>query len=328
MPAERFLITGALGCLGAWVVHELTREGVDAVTFDAGDDELRLRYLLSDDELAGVTRVRGDVADLAALRSAVIDHEITHVIHLAALQVPFCAADPPRGALVNVVGTINVFEAVRGTPAAARPVVYSSSIAAYGSDDDPMSGFPEPSGRPATHYGVYKFANEGNARIFARDGGLASIGLRPSIVYGVGRDQGITSAPTAAMLAAVRGEPFTITFSGACQMHYAPDVARTFIAAARSDADGATVFNLGGPTVDVTEIVEAIRQVEPEAAERISISGDPLPFPASTPADGLERLGRQSATSLADGVAETMSRFRRLIDDRLLRDTPISSNAS
>ena len=30
----------------------------------------------------------------------------------AALQVPFCRADPPRGALVNVVGTVNVFEAV------------------------------------------------------------------------------------------------------------------------------------------------------------------------------------------------------------------------
>ena len=326
MPAERFLITGALGCVGAWVVRELTREGVAAVTFDAGGDEYRLRYLLSEDELAGVTRLRGDVADLEGMRAAIVDHAITHVVHLAALQVPFCAADPSRGALVNVVGTINVFEAVKGTPAAENPVVYSSSIAAYAADDDPMPGRSDPSGRPATHYGVYKFANEGNARIFARDGGLASVGLRPSIVYGVGRDQGITSTPTAAMLAAVRGEPFRISFSGPCQMQYAPDVASAFIAAARSEPEGAAVFNVGGPTVDVAEIVEAIRRVEPEAGARIEHDGDPLPFPASTPPDGLaERLGEARMTPLAEGVAETMAHFRRLIDLGLLPEVPLSS---
>jgi nucleoside-diphosphate-sugar epimerase len=251
------------------------------------------------------------------------------VIHLAALQVPFCAADPPRGALVNVVGTVNVFEAVKGTAAAEHPVVYSSSIAAYGADDDPMSSRPDPSGRPATHYGVYKFANEANARVFAADGGLASIALRPSVVYGVGRDQGVTSAPTAAMLAAARGEPYTISFSGPCQMHYAPDVARAFIAAARDAPDGAAVFNLGGPTVDVTDVVDAIRAVDAGAADKIEIAGDPLPFPAATPPDGFaERLSEARMTPLADGVAETIAQFRRLIDIGTLPARQVSSTAS
>ena len=57
---------------------------------------------------------------------------MTHVIHLAALQVPFCRADPPLGARVNVVGTVNVFEAVaRRGDGGIAPVVYASSIAAY-----------------------------------------------------------------------------------------------------------------------------------------------------------------------------------------------------
>ena len=55
----------------------------------------------------------GDITDLAAVEAVLDDHAITNVIHLAALQVPFCRADPPRGALVNVVGTVNVFEAVK-----------------------------------------------------------------------------------------------------------------------------------------------------------------------------------------------------------------------
>ena len=35
------------------------------------------------------------------------------IIHLAALQVPFCAADPTAGAKVNVVGTVNIMEAAK-----------------------------------------------------------------------------------------------------------------------------------------------------------------------------------------------------------------------
>jgi UDP-glucuronate 4-epimerase len=315
MPEERFLVTGALGCIGAWVVHELIHEGVAVTTFDAGDDAFRLRCLLSDDELAAVTRLRGDVTDGAAVRSAVVDGGITNVIHLAGLQVPFCAADPPLGARVNVVGTINVFEAVRGTAAEQRPIAYSSSIAAYHRDDAPEPGRADPSGRPETHYGVFKLANEANARVYAQSG-VSSVGLRPAVVYGVGRDQGMTSTPTGAMLAAVCGRPATITFSGACQMHYAPDVARTFIAATRSEPLGAEVFNLGGPSTDMREVLDAIREAEPEGARQIRIDGDPLPFPPATPSDGLAaRIGERPQTGLQAGVAETMERLRALVSE-------------
>ena len=47
------------------------------------------------------------------VNNAIKDNNIQSIIHLAALQVPFCAADPIKGAKVNVVGTVNIFEAVR-----------------------------------------------------------------------------------------------------------------------------------------------------------------------------------------------------------------------
>jgi nucleoside-diphosphate-sugar epimerase len=115
--------------------------------------------------------------------------------------VPFCRADPPRGALVNVVGTVNVFEAARRRAGQMAPVVYTSSIAVFTADDaDPASGrltaaaYPH----PPNHYGVFKQANEGNARIYWLDSGVSSIGVRPMTIYGVGRDQGMTSGPTKA----------------------------------------------------------------------------------------------------------------------------------
>ena len=85
----------------------------------------------------------------------------TRVIHLAGLQIPFCRADPSRGAAVNVIGTVNVFEAVKESGTIRGPVVFASSVAAFAGDDDGT----EPRGRAATHYGVYKRANEGTAQV-------------------------------------------------------------------------------------------------------------------------------------------------------------------
>src|SRR4029079_5905398 len=132
------------------------------------------------------------------------DGGVTNVIHLAALQVPFCRADPPRGALVNVVGTVNVFEAVKRRLDRMAPIAYTSSMGAYSSADvDPATGrlLEDADPHPLTHYGVYKVANEGTARIYALDDGLRSIGVRPLTVYGAGRDQGMTSGPTVAIAA-------------------------------------------------------------------------------------------------------------------------------
>ena len=82
-----------------------------------------------------MTFVAGDITDLAALERALDEHEITNIIHLAALQVPFCRADPPLGARVNVVGTVNVFEAVARRKQRIGHVVYASSVAVYDAAD-------------------------------------------------------------------------------------------------------------------------------------------------------------------------------------------------
>jgi len=220
---DRYLVTGANGCIGAWTVAQLAGEGAAVVALDASDDLHRLRLLLDDDTLAGLARVQGDITDLAALEQTIDEHAITHVIHLAALQVPFCRADPPLGAQVNVVGTVNVFEAVARRQDRMGPIVYASSVAAYDALDDTTTGAAM-EGVPSTLYGVFKRANEGTASVYAAEQGIASVGLRPHTVYGPGRDQGVTSAPTTAMLHAAAGLPYELPFGGAYQLQYAPDV--------------------------------------------------------------------------------------------------------
>jgi nucleoside-diphosphate-sugar epimerase len=127
---------------------------------------------------------------------------------------------------------------------------------------------------------VHKQANEGTARVYWRDGRLASVGLRPHVVYGPGRDHGLTAGPTLAMLAAARGEGYEIPFGGRAQFQYVADVARLFIEAARSASTDAVLRNVGGPSEHLTEVISAIEAVSPNAAGRITFKPDVLlPLP-------------------------------------------------
>jgi UDP-glucuronate 4-epimerase len=317
--SERFLVTGALGCIGAWTVRALVREGTPVVAFDLGTDHRRLEQLLTADELGTVEFVVGDLTDLASLERTLDERAITNVVHLAALQVPFCRADPPLGALVNVVGTVNLFEAVKRRGGLSTPIVYTSSIGMFGADDeDPTTHRLEESadGHPTTHYGVYKRANEGNARVYALDDGIASVGLRPMTVYGLGRDQGMTSTPTAAIAAAVLGRPYRISFGGTTLFQYAEDVAATLLAASRSSSTGAQVFNFGGSSVDIPSWVAAIEEAVPAAAGTITIAEARLPFPSEIAHDALAAaLGPVPVTPYREGIRSTVELLRRLAAD-------------
>jgi UDP-glucuronate 4-epimerase len=312
---ERFLVTGALGCIGAWTVCALVRDGALVTALDVGRDVRRLRLIMSDEELARVDFEVGDITDLAAIEQIIDERGVTNVIHLAALQVPFCRADPPRGALVNVVGTVNVFEAVRRRADRMAPVVYTSSIAVFdAADADPSTGrlTTGATSHPPNHYGVYKQANEGNARIYWQDEGLSSIGLRPMTVYGVGRDQGMTSGPTKAIVAAVLGRPYQVSFDGPTLYQYVGDVAQTLVAASRSSLDGAHVYNMPGVIADGPTIAAAIEAVVPGGSQAITFERADLPFPFEIDHDGIEALGPLPVTPLADGIAATVEIYRGL----------------
>ncbi len=311
MPeAGRTLVTGALGCLGAWTLKALLDLGEEPVGFDVGSDDSRLQLVLSAAERARVTLVEGDVTDGAAVGRTLDEYGITNVVHLAALQVPFCRADPERGARVNVHGTVVVFEAIKARLNRIRGLAYASSTAVYNVSDP--SPAPESGGTaPTTLYGVFKLANEGTARVYWHDDDVASIGIRPYVVYGVGRDQGLTSGPSLAMEAAARGDGFTIAYGGTAQYDFAPDVGRAFALAARVAADGAHVANFPGVSSTMQEVVDAIESAAPAVGGKVFWEEGQLPFPESLEGRQLERLiGPITPTPLADGVRATIEHFR------------------
>lgn len=311
---ERFLVTGSAGCIGSWAMHLLSREGVEVMGLDLSSDHRRLRLLT--DRQGSMRFSQGDITDPDFVIGLVASERITHIVHLAALQIPFCQADPIGGARVNVVGTVNVLEAARQSGVAG--LAYASSVAVYGPpelypdgvrDDSPLA--------PTTLYGVYKQANERSARVYASDYGVGSVCLRPCSVYGPGRDQGLTSAPTQAMVAAAAGRPYHIPFGGGSTFQHAGEVARLFIAAARAEAKAAHVYNMGGPSVSIAEVVSLINAEVPGC--EITHGDQPLPLPDHYDGSGLDSLlGKVEYLSMEEGVASSISRFRQLLADGLI----------
>ena len=295
------LVTGAGGCIGSWVLSKLASAGVETIAMDLSDDRRRPLLLMDEDALSQVRWMCADIADTkTAIRtmSAVAPRAI---IHLAGLQVPFCKADPVLGAQVNVVGTVNVFEAARAQ--GIRRLAYASSVAAHGDGDS--------SPWLKTLYGAYKHCNEENAQAYWRDWNVPSVGLRPNIVYGVARDQGMSSLPTIAMLAAVCGEEYTVPFTGALGLLHAEDIADAFIRAISRDREGVHVFDCNGAATTVEACMQVIRQEVPGAS--VACEGDALPFPGDLDDEPVSQfLDGFRFRDLEDGVRDTIARFRVL----------------
>jgi nucleoside-diphosphate-sugar epimerase len=315
------LLTGGYGCIGSWITKNLLERGSRVWIYDLKEDPKRMRLIMDEAQIGQVTFVQGDVTDLARLRESLETNAITHIVHLAGLQVPTCRADPILGAKVNVLGTLAVFEAVKQLQGQVQRLVYTSSAAVFGppehyskdklADDVLLT--------PSTHYGVFKCCNEGNARIYQQDNGISSVGLRPWTVYGVGRDFGMTSEPTKAIKSLALGRKYHITYGGIQDLQYVDDVAKTTVRCLEAPYQGAKSYNLRGHVVDLPAFHRALCEVEPSAAQLITFGERQIAIAYDLDDSALQRdLGPMPCTPLVDGIRQTLTLFRKLqSEDRL-----------
>jgi UDP-glucuronate 4-epimerase len=311
MKVEKFLVTGATGCIGSWVVKRLVEEGIHVWACSRHpENAYRLQMIMSDHDYSKVNFIACDVSNFDELNKIVKQNDITSIIHLAALQLPFCAADPILGAVVNVVGNTNIFEVASRNN--IEHLVYSSSTAVYGTTEEYdteviTEGLPL---RPASHYGVYKQANEGTAKVYWQNNRLASIGLRPYVAYGPGRDQGMTSTPTKAIIAVIFQEDYQITFGGRYCLQYVEDIANVYIQAARVKIEGYQSYNIGGGTVSTKEFINELLNQNPSMKDRLSFTEKELPFPPKVDNTELEEIiGAIEFTTLSEGIRKSLDIF-------------------
>jgi nucleoside-diphosphate-sugar epimerase len=329
------LLTGGYGCIGSWIARNLLARGDRVWIYDLKEDPKRMRLIMDEKQIAQVVFVQGDVTDLPRLRAALQKNQITHLVHLAGLQVPTCRADPLLGARVNVLGTLAVFEAVKQLEGQVQRLVYTSSAAVfappefYRKEQTVGQAFlPAAADRnvcpttrldddvlltPSTHYGVFKCCNEGNARIYFQDAGISSVGLRPWTVFGVGRDFGMTSEPTKAIKSLALNRPYHITYGGVQDLQYVDDVAKIAVRCLEAPYQGAKSYNLRGHVVDMKTLHQAMCEVEPTTAKLITHGERQIAIAYDLDDSALQRdLGPMPLTPLVDGIRQTLEMFRKL----------------
>ena len=295
LAGKSVLVTGAAGCIGAWVVKGLAETGASPVILDITENKRRLDLIMEDTHELNWNI--GDITDYETVKSIIKNNAVEAIIHLAALQVPFAKADPVLGTKVNVMGTTHVFEAAR--QAGIDRIAYASSIAAPAMAENDYL---------ATLYGAHKVCNEQMAAVYWQDWQVPSVCIRPGVIYGPGRDQGMSASPTLALLAAFDDEPYDIPFSGPVSYVHAEDAARRFIAAIKRETQGAPVFDMNGVVADMSQVVASINKLVP--GNQVSVSGQPLPFPAESD-DGLldEYLSVNPHREFFAGMADTLEVF-------------------
>ncbi|NNE56655.1 MAG: NAD(P)-dependent oxidoreductase [Hellea sp.] len=295
LSEKSILVTGAAGCIGAWVVKGLQDVGAIPVVFDISENRRRLDLVMKNAE--SVNWIVGDITDFNQVINTVQDYDIYGIIHLAALQVPFAKADPLLGTRVNVLGTQHVLEAAR--LASVNRIAYASSIAAPAMGENDYLD---------TLYGAHKICNEQMAKVYWQDWRISSVCIRPGVIYGPGRDQGMSAAPTLALLAAFGGHAYNIPFVGPVSYVHVEDAAQRFIGAISREIEGSLIFDMNGVVADMEKVLSDIEAIFP--GNSVTATGASLPFPAETD-DGLldNFLQINSHRSFRQGLDGTIDVF-------------------
>jgi UDP-glucose 4-epimerase len=237
-----WLLTGGAGYIGSHVARALVEAGERVVVLDD------LSTGLAERVAPGVPLVVADVADAAAVRRTMREHDVRGVIHLAAKKsVPDSCAEPLGYYRENLVGLLTLLEAMRAE--GVVQLVFSSSAAVYGTPDTDTVDELSPT-RPQSPYGRTKLAGEWMVQDACAAYGLRAVSLRYFNVVGCAEpalaDVGGTNLFPRILAQLEATAPVTVfsadspTADGTCVRDYihVADLARAHVAAAGLTSTG------------------------------------------------------------------------------------------
>ena len=320
------LVTGGAGYIGSHICKALHQAGYTVVVFDnlvAGHRDA-VRY---------GTLVEGDVLDTRAVQGALRQHEVSAVLHFAALlDVGESVREPARYFKTNVSGALSVLEAMASE--GVRYFVFSSTCATYGEPVETPITETHPQ-RPINSYGESKLAVERALPHFERALGLRSAVLRYFNAAGADPDGeiGEDHAPEIHLIpraieAATGGRPLDVfgddypTPDGTCLRDYVhvSDLADAHLRAleAMVETGRSVAYNLGtGQPHSVREVIAAVERVTGQPVARRQAprrEGDPAVLYAAAQKAQTELRWRPQWTDI-DGIVGTAWAWHRAHPD-------------
>jgi nucleoside-diphosphate-sugar epimerase len=269
------LVTG-IGLVGTAFAQSALARDEEVVFYDFQPRQDYLAARLGGREVAVVQR---DVRDLPALVEALLRYRVTTVVHTAGL-IGDKVSDPLyTGLQVNVMGTVNVLEAVR--LAGVRRLVHVSTFGVYDPRRAGTGSVDETAARgPGRAYGNSKVVKELLAETYQLEYGFELIMLRVANAYGLGHFWGGSGAEKIQRLleAGASGRVATIPQhqTMAFEYVYSRDVGRALDLAATVPLPDESVFNIGsGAVTSFEQLVAAIRGLYPDLRVEVTPTRPP-----------------------------------------------------
>jgi len=250
---------GGTGFIGRRVTERLAADGEEVVCVDVAPGAV---------DRDGVDVVEGDVTDAEAVRDLVERYDPERVLNLAYVLGAEADEDPSLAVRVNCVGMDNVLRAAADN--GVGRVVYASSMAVYGTAATYEEAVTEEVAAPAAYtqypwlfYGATKQLNEYQSRHYADEHGLDVAAVRPSIVFGPGRESGLTEWASEFVSGPARGGVGHIPFGPAQELDvvYREDVVDLVERMLQADALAHHAYNTGGHTVTAEELARLVEDV-------------------------------------------------------------------
>lgn len=308
------VVTGGAGLIGSTTVDQLLRLHAPRriVIFDDFSRGTRANLATSATD-ARLEIVEGDIRDRDAVARVVEGADA--LIHMAALRITACAADPREAFDVMCTGSFNVVEAAH--QAGVQKIVAASTASVYGlADTFPTGETHHPYGN-RTWYGAAKLMLEGLLRSFNDMYGLPYVALRYFNVYGPRMD--IDGKYTEVLIRWMErldaGQPPLIYGDGSQTMDfvYVDDAARATILALASNVSD-EVFNVAsGVETSLNELAAALSHVmnvrrASEHALARTVNAVTRRLAATERAERM--LGFTAAVSLEEGLARLVEWWR------------------
>jgi len=311
----RVLVTGAGGFIGSHLVQALLERGAAVRAFlhyNSRNDVGNLAFL-SAEEQAQVEVVLGDVQDSGSVSAAVSGCDC--VFHLAALiGIPYSYVAPRSYVGTNVLGTLNVLDAVRQH--GVRRMVHTSTSEVYGTalyepidEKHPLQG--------QSPYSASKIGADKLSESYYRSFDVPVATIRPFNTYGPRQSARAVIPTIASQLLAGREEIQLGSLTPQRDLTFVTDTARGFIAVAECDEAVGEVVNVGsGATISIGELAQRmVELVNPSArvvsrADRVRPDKSEVMKLICANAKARQLTGWEPTVSLKDGLGRTIEFVR------------------
>lgn len=295
----RVIIFGGMGFLGCWLVKKLHQKGIKLKVFDKKINR-ELYEKINKRSFNNLDYVKGDIRNFKKVLETIRSGDI--LINLAGLMTPECSKNPTLGNSVNVIGSINLFEAAKFNQ--NNYIIYMSSAGVYGRKSS-YNPFPE------THYGAFKLAVEGLARAYYLENKINNFGLRPYVIYGPGREIGGTSGITLACKAVAENNKYIIPFSGSSGLVYVEDVVEIMLFLILKQFKGSNIMNVNGITHSVEDVIKYLNKLQHNST--ISNYGNNLPVVSKIRGNGPSKFfSNFKFTKLEKGLKKTVDYYKQI----------------